>query len=150
MRTGIRIEGLERLRKRYAEAPKIVGPEMRKALRNAGETLVAEVKPFVPVDTGASRRSVAFRMDNVNSVRIRGRLTNVSAGVRSLTDQKRLMLFLEKGTRPHPIRVGDRVFQHPGTPAFRPFERGFKAALPRMRRIFAAAHGRVTRAIGRK
>lgn len=147
---SISCPGLQKMRARYQQAPRIVGEEMRKAMNRAGEELVKAVKPFVPVDTGASRRSVAFRMDNVNSVHLRGRLTTVSGGVRSLTEQRRLMLFLEKGTRPHPIRFGDRVVQHPGTPAFKAFERGFRVALPRMRRIFAAANGRVTRRLGRR
>ena len=145
----IEAPSLNRLRRRLQEAPRIVREEMRAGMETAGEILRDEVQARTPVDTGRLRKSV--------SVNITGGGAFMQVTVGSDVEYAR---WVEEGTRPHVIvprraralrfLVGGRVVfarrvMHPGTQGAAMFREGWEAAQPRIRRVFAARLGRVTR-----
>lgn len=131
---------------------------MRAATQRGGAHLLAATKPLVPVRTGRTAAALVFRMDRTGA-EVRGRLTVLGGRT-----QQQIMLWLDRGTRPHwitPLRaqvlrfvVSGTVFFrgrafHPGTKPLHIFTRGFHAALPLIRREYALANRRVTLILGR-
>lgn len=58
MAVGIRVEGLEQIRRDFADAPKEMRKQLRLANKEAAAPVVELAQVLVPVRTGALRRSI--------------------------------------------------------------------------------------------
>lgn len=157
----IEAPSLDRLRRRFDQAPGIIGEELRRGMTDAVQVAQDAVRGHTPTRTGRTRASIVGQVRLLPGNEIEG-------SVRPLRQAGRpgqLVEWLEEGTRPHVIRArGARVlaFQmrgrtvfatrvmHPGTRAYRMIARGSQDSLPAIRRIFAARLGNVTRRLGRQ
>lgn len=152
----IQSPSLDRLRARWAEAPAIVAQELRAGHEAALLVAQEEVRSRTPVDTGRLRNSIVARFESVIGADLRGSLQSVPYPGQPAG----LARWMEEGTRPHRIRArrgkmlkfqkgGRTVFApsvlHPGTRPYRMFALGMAAAAPKIRRIFSARLGNVTR-----
>ena len=59
--TSVRIEGMEEMKKKFAQSPHIVGKELEKATRDAGKAILSKAKKEAPIKTGGLRRSIDLR-----------------------------------------------------------------------------------------
>lgn len=157
MRGRLRCPELERLQRRYEQAPSIAGPEIRKGVERGLAIAQEEVRNRAP---SWLRPQIVQRFEEVAGPNIRGALQ-----VLPLPGKPRaLPRWAEEGTRPHVIRavrgkalrfegrggtVLRRSVRHPGTKAHWYLRDGMAAAEPRVRRALAAANGNITRRIGR-
>jgi len=56
----LQVKGLNELRKKFEQAPRVVGPELEKATKDAGAVLMSASKKESPIKTGALRRSISM------------------------------------------------------------------------------------------
>lgn len=157
---GLEIQSpsLDRLRARWSEAPAIVREELAAGMRDATNAARDEIKSRTPVRTGALRSSIVSRFTQVGSSEFRGEVSVLNPGavyVRFVEDDTRAHVIRPRFTQALRFSVGGRVVfaravNHPGTTGQHFFRDGAAAAAPRVRRIFSARLGQVTRRLGRR
>jgi hypothetical protein len=140
---------LDRLRARLAEAPALVAQQVEAGMQGAVQAVYEEVARRTPVRTGRLRETLFARVEG-GGVTARGVVGFTADYARPV----------EEGARPHVIRprrakvlrfvVGGRVVfapivNHPGSRGAHMLREGAQAAAPRVRRIFSARLGVVTR-----
>jgi hypothetical protein len=153
--------GLPRARARYAQAPRVVQPILRRGVELKTAALKRSIEPLIPVRSGRTRSALTREFRNITSARITGAVT--FRAMPGSPDVRLLALWLDRGTKPHlilPRRVRmlrwevsgtvrfAKSVMHPGTRGARFMSRGRMLALPTLRRIDAAMLAQVTRRLG--
>lgn len=60
MRGGVRIEGRERLNKKFKELPEVIKARLRKVMERSANEIVRDMKRLVPKDTGEGEQSIGW------------------------------------------------------------------------------------------
>ncbi len=146
---AVKIERKDRLRAKLLALPKEVRAEMKKALREGAEELVAMQKRLVQVDSGALRDSIGYTFGKYQAENSNVRGVSASAGlddpdlsvtVHAGNAKAYYAAFVEFGTEPHSQPRNKRIGRfHPGSAA-RPF------FFPSYRALKKRIRSRVTRA----
>lgn len=142
-----KVLGLDRLRKKLRRFPEAVEAEIRKAMEESANEVVALAKSLVAVDSGDLRESIGWTWGE------RPKYSQAIASVKSASGNLVLTIYagnskvryahlVEFGTAPHLNGGRFAGSQHPGTAA-KPF---FYVSWRALRR---RAKGRVTRAVNK-
>jgi HK97 gp10 family phage protein len=149
-----KIEGLDRLKKRFERLPAAVFDEVGKAIEQSADEIVQMQKRLAPKKTGALADSVQANLDadppkyatfrpSGRGGRSKPRETGVVATITAGNTKVRYAHLVEFGTAPHAQPNNPRVgYQHPGAKA-EPF------FYPAYRALKKRAKGRISRAFGK-
>lgn len=147
---SIQIPELQRLIRRFEQAPALVAEEVARATEEAAEEVQTEV-------LGRTPRGETGRLGNTLRVEVQ---TSGSEFTATITTGVPYARFVEEGTRPHVIeprrkkalafrgrggRIVRRRVMHPGTRGVFFMRRGWEASQPHIRRRYANALQRVAR-----
>lgn len=140
----MKIQGKEKFAKQLAALPQAMKAEIRKAIITSAEEMVDVAKRFVPVKSGALRRSIGFNVGAAGAATTAGNARaakgdeGLAATVYAGDDRAYYAHMIEFGTAPHTNKGRFAGSQHPGTsaqpfffPAYRFTRKRAKARLAR-------------------
>lgn len=130
-----KVEGMDRLRRKFQEMPKVVREEVKKAVVTSASELVAMQKRLVPKDKGTLEASIRYEMaEEFKALVIAGGTAETKRGP---FDEA---LLVEFGTKPHENKGMFEGSINPGVPA-RPY------FFPAWRAMKKRSKGRISRSI---
>jgi HK97 gp10 family phage protein len=156
----MKIQNLDRLKKKLAELPKVARQEMRKALDQSAAEIVDLQRRFAPVQSGDLRDSIdytfgAFEAENSNVRGVSGGGGGVGDPDLTVTihagDAKAYYAaFVEFGTAPHVSGGKFAGSENPGTTAQPFFYPGFRLGKKKTKSRIARAATKAARRVAGK
>ncbi|KKB81019.1 HK97 family phage protein [Devosia soli] len=143
-----KVFGLDRLKRKLKRFPAVVEAEIKAAIEQSANEIVALAKSLVPTDSGDLRNSIAWTYgDAPQGAIILGKVKSSSSGNLRITvfaggPDAYYARFIEFGTAPHLNGGRFAGSKNPGTAAQPFFYPAYRASRKR-------ARGRVTRAVNK-